>query len=79
MKKPWRSLPRSLLWKRPCSGQLALEIIRPQTEANKKLVQVALKTMFRLRKPDKDLIVKIATIDELKQSKFKEWFEAGNS
>jgi hypothetical protein len=40
---------------------------------------VALKTMFRLRKekPDKDLMVKVATIDELKQSKFKDWFEVG--
>ena len=36
--------------------------------------------MVRLRKdkPDKDLVVKIATIDELKQSNFKEWFEVGN-
>lgn len=36
--------------------------------------------MFRIRKdkPYKDLIVKIATIDELKQSNFKEWFEVGN-
>lgn len=33
--------------------------------------------MFRLRKetPDKDLVVKIATIDELKESGFGEWFE----
>ncbi len=44
------------------------------------LIQVALKTMFRLRKdkPDKDLVVKIATIDELKKNGFKEWFEVGN-
>jgi hypothetical protein len=36
--------------------------------------------MFRLRKErqDKNLVIKIATIDELKQSNFKEWFEAGN-
>ncbi len=36
--------------------------------------------MFRLRKekPDTDLMVKIATIDELKQSNFKEWFDVGN-
>jgi len=34
-------------------------------------------TAFRLRKekPGKDLTVKIATIDELKQSKFRNWFE----
>lgn len=47
----------------------------------KKLIQVALKTMFRLRKdkPDKDLVVKIAIIDdELKKNGFKDlfWFEA---
>jgi hypothetical protein len=40
---------------------------------------VALKTMFRLRKdrPDKGLVVKIATINELKKSGFKGWFEVG--
>ncbi|MDD2666635.1 MAG: type IV secretion system DNA-binding domain-containing protein [Methanocellales archaeon] len=45
--------------------------------AKKKIIQVALKTIFRLRKekPDKDLRVKIASIDELKQSKFHDWFE----
>lgn len=44
-----------------------------------KLIQVALKTMFRLRKDrsDKDLEVKIATIDELKLNGFKEWFKVG--
>ena len=48
--------------------------------AKKKAIQVALKVMFRLRKekPDKNLKVKIASIDELKQSGFKEWWEAGN-
>jgi len=36
--------------------------------------------MFRLRKdiPNKDLRVKISTIDELKPSKFKDWFEVKN-
>ncbi len=55
------------------------EIASDKTAKNK-LIQVALKTMFRLRKekPDKNLTVKIATIDELKQRNFKEWFEAGN-
>jgi Type IV secretion-system coupling protein DNA-binding domain len=55
------------------------EIASDQT-AKKKLIQVALKTMFRLRKErqDKNLVIKIATIDELKQSNFKEWFEVGN-
>ncbi len=35
--------------------------------------------MFRLRKDmlDKDLVVKIATINELNKSSFKEWFEVG--
>lgn len=52
------------------------EIASDQT-AKKKLIQVALKTMFWIRKdkPGKDLLVKIAAIDELKQSNFKEWFE----
>lgn len=46
----------------------------------KKAIPVALKVMFRLRKekPDKDLKVKIANIDELKQSGFKECFEVGS-
>jgi hypothetical protein len=36
--------------------------------------------MFRLRKdkPDKELVVKIATVDELKKNGFKDWFEVGN-
>ena len=52
------------------------EIASDET-AKKKVIQVALKVMFRLRKekPDKDLRVKIASIDELKQSGFKDWFE----
>jgi hypothetical protein len=55
------------------------EIASDET-AKKKLIQVALKIMFRLRKekPDKDLVVKIATIDELKKSGFKDWFEVRN-
>ncbi len=55
------------------------EIASDQTAKNK-LIQVALKTMFRLRKekPDDNLMVKIATIDELKQCNFKEWFEVMN-
>jgi len=45
--------------------------------AKKKAIQVALKVMFRLRKekPDQGLTVKIASIDELKQTQFKNWFE----
>ncbi|MFZ3168279.1 MAG: type IV secretion system DNA-binding domain-containing protein [Candidatus Methanoperedens sp.] len=55
------------------------EIASDET-AKKKLIQVALKTMFRLRKekPDKELMVKIATIDELKKNGFKVWFDVGN-
>ncbi len=55
------------------------EIASDET-AKRKLIQVALKTMFRLRKdmPNKDLVVKIATIDELKKNGFKEWFEVKN-
>jgi len=36
--------------------------------------------MFRLRKerPNKKLRVRIASIDELERSKFKEWFEIKN-
>jgi hypothetical protein len=60
-------------------SDILYEIASDET-AKKKLIQVALKTMFRLRKevPNKDLVVKIATIDELKKSGFKEWFEIGN-
>ncbi len=49
--------------------------------AKKKLVQVALKTVFQLRKDklDKDSVVKIATVDELKKSGFKKRFEVGNN
>ncbi|NQE53864.1 hypothetical protein C5S29_09750, partial [ANME-1 cluster archaeon GoMg3.2] len=48
--------------------------------AKKKAIQVALNVMFRLRKekPDKNMTVKIASIDELKQSQFKDWFEVKN-
>ncbi len=60
-------------------SDILYEIASDET-AKKKLIQVALKTMFRLRKdkPDKDLVVKIATVDELKKNGFKEWFEVGN-
>jgi hypothetical protein len=57
-----------------------LYIIASDEPAKKKVIQVALKTLFRLRKerPDEDLKVEIATIDELKQSRFKNWFRVGN-
>ena len=57
-------------------SDVVYEIASDET-AKKKAIQVALKVMFRLRKekPDKNLRVKIASIDELKQSGFREWFE----
>lgn len=57
-------------------SDVAFEISRDEA-AKKKEIQVALRAMFRLRKekPDKDLKVKIASIYELKESKFKDWFE----
>ena len=60
-------------------SDVVYEIASDET-AKKKAIQVALKVMFRLRKekPDKNLKVKIASIDELKQSGFKEWFEVRN-
>jgi hypothetical protein len=53
-----------------------LYVIASDEIAKKKVIQVALKTIFRLRKekPDKDLNVEIASIDESKRSKFKQWF-----
>ena len=57
-------------------SDVVYEIASDET-AKKKAIQVALKVMFRLRKekPDKNLKVKMASIDELKQSGFREWFE----
>jgi hypothetical protein len=54
-----------------------LYIITSDEIAMRKVIQVALKTMFRLRKekPNANLRVKIANINELKRSQFKEWFE----
>jgi hypothetical protein len=55
----------------------ALYIITSDETAKKKVIQVALKTVFRLRKekPNKKLRVRIASINELKRSRFKEWFD----
>jgi hypothetical protein len=57
-----------------------LYIITSDETAKKKVIQVALKTLFRLRvgSPDRLLKVKIASINELKRSKFRHWFEARN-
>jgi hypothetical protein len=54
-----------------------LYIIASDEAAKKKVIQVALRTLFRLKKerPERDLKVKIASIDELKESEFKNWFE----
>jgi TusA-related sulfurtransferase len=54
-----------------------LHIITSDEAAKRKVIQVALKTIFRLRKekPEKGLKVKIASIDELKKSEFRDWFE----
>ena len=48
--------------------------------AKKKVLHGALKTMFGLRKekPVKNLKVRVASIDELKQSRSRERFEMGN-
>jgi len=54
-----------------------LYVIASDEAAKKKVIQVALRTLFRLRKerPERDLKVKIASISELKESEFKNWFE----
>jgi hypothetical protein len=55
----------------------ALYIVTSDDMAKKKVIQVALKTLFRLKKeePNKNFRVKIASIDELKRTGFREWFE----
>lgn len=57
-----------------------LYIIASDETAKKKVVQVALKTMFRLRKEkeDKLLTVRIGSIDEEKKNGFKQWVEIKN-
>jgi hypothetical protein len=54
-----------------------LYIVASDEVAKRKVIQVVLKTMFRFRKekPERDVKVKIASINELKKSNFKEWFE----
>jgi len=53
-----------------------LYIIASDEMAKRKVIQVALKTLFRLRKekPDKEYVVKIATIEKLKKNRYMEWF-----
>ena len=57
-----------------------LYIVASDEIAKRKVIQVALKVMFRLRKekPNRALRVRIGTIDELKSKKFKNWFEVSN-
>jgi hypothetical protein len=54
-----------------------LYVIASDEAAKRKVIQVALKTLFRLRKekPNAILRVKIASINDLKRSQFKDWFE----
>jgi TusA-related sulfurtransferase len=58
-----------------------LYIIASDEAAKRKVIQVALKTLFRLRKerPEKSLNVKIASIHELKENDFRNWFEVKSS
>jgi hypothetical protein len=53
-----------------------LYIIASDEAAKRKVIQVALKTMFRLRKEKtgQELQVKVSSIDESEKSTFKEWF-----
>jgi hypothetical protein len=54
-----------------------LYIVASDEAAKRKVIQVALRMMFRLRKEksERNLKVKIASINELKESNFKNWFE----
>ena len=53
-----------------------LYIIASDEMAKRKVIQVALKTLFRLRKeePNKEYTVKIASIDRLEKSEYKGWW-----
>jgi hypothetical protein len=54
-----------------------LYIIASDETAKKKVIQVALRTLFRLKKekPERNIRVKVASINELKESGFRNWFE----
>lgn len=54
-----------------------LHIIASDEEAEKKVIQVALQTLFRLRKekPTMDYRVKVANIEELRRNGWDKWFE----
>lgn len=54
-----------------------LYIIASDETAKRKVIQVALRTLFRLRKekPDEKCVVKVADIEELKRNSWNKWFE----
>jgi hypothetical protein len=54
-----------------------LYIIASDEAAKKKVVQVSLRTLFRLRKekPTKDFIIKVSSIEELIKNEFKSWLK----
>jgi Cdc6-like AAA superfamily ATPase len=58
-----------------------LYIVASDEAAKRKVIQVALKTLFRLRKerPERNLKVKVASIHELKENGFGNWFEVKSS
>jgi len=57
-----------------------LYIITSDETAKRKVIQVAFKTMFKLRREesDKTLKIRIASVDELKKCEFKSWLEVSN-
>jgi hypothetical protein len=57
-----------------------LYIIASDEAAKRKVIQVALKTIFRLKKEElrKSKKVKIATLEELKKNCFEKWLEIGS-
>jgi hypothetical protein len=58
-----------------------LYVIASDETAKRKVIQVALKTTFRLRKekPHELLTVKVGSIAEQKKNGFKQWFEVKNN
>jgi hypothetical protein len=54
-----------------------LYIIASDEAAKRKVIQVALRTLFRLRKerPERNLKVKVASTNELRESNFRNWFD----
>lgn len=54
-----------------------LYVVASDEAAKKKVIQVALRTLFRLKreKSERYWKIRIATIDELERSNFRIWFE----